>query len=140
VVLQKYKIIEHTADLGAYIYGKDMEELFINSVLTLMELLVCFESNNLSHDLPISISAEDPSDLIVRWLGEILYLFNGDSLVVTGVKILALTPQTLEATLQTCPLEGLRYEIVHEIKAVTYHQVEVLNKGNHWQARVFFDL
>lgn len=140
MVYPKYTIIEHTADLGVFIYGKDLKELFSNSVFTLMDLLVRFESNTLRNELSISLSAQDRSDLIIRLLGEVLYLFYGDSLVTTGIEIESLQCQLLEATLSVCPLEGLDYEIVNEIKAVTYHQAEVLDVGDHWRARVFFDL
>ena len=82
MIHNKYKIIEHTADLGVQILGKDMKELFVNAALVLMDLLVSFDSVDSSNELSLSLSAEDPSDLIVRWLGEILYLFHGEGLEV----------------------------------------------------------
>ncbi len=77
---------------------------------------------------------------MVRWLGEILYLFEGDNLVVISTDIHALTPLRLEATLRTIPFDPLNHEILCEIKAVTYHQIQVIPKGNLWEARVIFDL
>jgi SHS2 domain-containing protein len=90
--------------------------------------------------MKISVSGGDLADLMVRWLGEILYLFEGDDLVVTSISIDSLTPSQLEATLETVPYDPEIHEILNEIKAVTYHQIEVSNKGDIWEARVIFDL
>jgi SHS2 domain-containing protein len=88
----------------------------------------------------IDLSGEDRADLMVRWLGEILYLFEGEKRVVTAIKIDALSPTHLKATLQTVPLDLRIHEILGEIKAVTYHQIEVAPKGDAWETTVIFDL
>jgi SHS2 domain-containing protein len=33
-----------------------------------------------------------------------------------------------------------RHQFKTEIKAVTYHQVEIIDKGESWVARVIFDI
>ena len=52
----------------------------------------------------------------------------------------SLSQTRLEATLGTYPFDPRIHEILREIKAVTYHQIEVTDKSGIWEARVIFDL
>lgn len=135
-----YILLDHTADLGIRIRGTDLKDLFETAGRALLHLLVKGESPAETSSITVSLSAEDRCDLMVRWLGEILYLFEGERLVVTAFKVHSLTPSAIEATLETVPLDLTHHEILNEIKAVTYHQIEVAEKGNHWEARVIMDL
>jgi SHS2 domain-containing protein len=88
----------------------------------------------------LSVSGEDLPDLMVRWLGEILYLFEGDSKIVMDIDIDVLAETRIDATLHTVPFNPKLHEVVTEIKAVTYHQIEVARRKDGWQATVIFDL
>jgi SHS2 domain-containing protein len=88
----------------------------------------------------ISLIGNDLPDLMVRWLTEILYLFEGEHLVTTDIIIDSLSSATIDATLTALPFDPLRYDILREIKAVTYHQIAVTQKEGLWKARVIFDL
>jgi SHS2 domain-containing protein len=77
---------------------------------------------------------------MVRWLSEILYLFDGEGEVVTGVKIPVIFPSHLEAVVEKVPFDPDQHEIQHEIKAVTYHQINVAEKKDHWEAKIIFDV
>ncbi len=90
--------------------------------------------------MKISISGEDLADLMVRWLGEILYLFDGENLVVTSIHMETVSSSRLEAILETVPFDPSVHETHSEIKAVTYHQIQVTDKGNQWEASVIFDV
>ncbi|MGD9074802.1 MAG: archease, partial [Desulfobacteraceae bacterium] len=93
-----------------------------------------------THSMKISVSGEDLADLMVRWLGEILYLFAGENLVVTSIRMGSVSSSALEATLETAPFEPEIHETLREIKAVTYHQIEVTEMPNGWETKVIFDV
>jgi len=135
-----YTLLNHTADLGIKIRGTNLMDLFESAGNALMHVMLKSRIPGKTHSKKISVSGDDLADLMVRWLGEILYLFEGDDLVVTSVNIDSLTSTHLEATLETVPFDPEIHEILNEIKAVTYHQVQVTNKGDIWEARVIFDL
>jgi SHS2 domain-containing protein len=42
--------------------------------------------------------------------------------------------------LHTVPFNPTLHEVVTEIKAVTYHRIEVVREKDGWQATVIFDL
>ena len=135
-----YTLLDHTADLGIRVYGTDLKDLFEGAGRALMHLMVKAEIPSKTHSMKISVSGKDLADLMVRWLGEILYLFAGENLVVTSIRMGSVSSSALEATLETAPFEPESHETLREIKAVTYHQIEVTEMPNGWEAKVIFDV
>ena len=82
-----YEELDHTADLRIALYGETLEALFANGALALFDLLVDGESGG-GGDTPWSLRVEgdDLEDLLVRWLGELLYRFEVDGCFVTAVE------------------------------------------------------
>ena len=136
----KFEIFDHTADLGLQVTGTDLKELFQNASHAMMQIMLKQGTTKNSKPMKISVHGSDLSDLMVRWLGEILYLFEGENRLVTQTKIHKITPKHLDAEIQTTPFSPAHHEILTEIKAVTYHQSEVIQQGGLWKARIIFDL
>ena len=135
-----YTLLDHTADLGIKVRGTDLKDLFEGAGRALMHLMVRAEIPSKTTSMKISVSGEDLADLIVRWLGEILYLFAGENLVVTSIRMDSVSASHLDATLETVPFEPEIHKTLREIKAVTYHQIQVTEKANGWEAKVIFDV
>jgi SHS2 domain-containing protein len=134
-----YAFLDHTADLGINVHGEDLKNLFETAAKALMHLMIGGESQAKTSDMNITVSGQDLPDLLVRWLGEILYLFEGEDLVVTSIHIDFLSLSRLDAALKTVPFDPTVHRIHSEIKAVTYHQIQVIEKGSVWEAQVIFD-
>ncbi len=135
-----YTMLDHTADLAVQVQGTDPKDLFENAGLVLVDLMVrgpVSAETTLRH---ISLSGKDFVDLLVRWLGEILYLFDGESLVVTSLEIRLITPERLEGIVSAVPFDPRTHAVLREVKAVTYHRAEVSKKGERWEARVILDI
>lgn len=135
-----YTLLDHTADLGIRVWGSDLISLFVNAGTALMQILLNGKSFQKTLPKKITLSGIDLADLMVKWLGEILYLLEGEKLVVTSIRIFDVKASRLEAILETVPFDPEFHEILHEIKAVTYHQIEVVQKKPRWEAQVIFDL
>ena len=135
-----YSLLSHTADLGMLIRGNTCEELFRNAGMALLEQLVDNKAAETGKRIEISVSGNDPADLMVKWLSEILYLFAGEGLVVTGIYIRSLSQNKISANLSVMEYDNRYHEYLREIKAVTYHQIEVKEKRGLWTAKVIFDL
>ena len=135
-----YTLLDHTADLGIRVYGTDLKDLFEGAGRALMHLMVKAKIPNKTRSMKISVSGEDLADLMVRWLGEILYLFTGENQLVTSIRMGSVSSSHLDAILETVPFEPEIHEILSEIKAVTYHQIEVTEIENGWEAKVIFDV
>lgn len=138
---QYYTIVDHTADLGLRIRGETLERLFENAAHAILNVMVKAQVLQATETVPVSLNGRDLEDLLVRWLGEVLYWFQGEKKVTVHAQILSLSPRHLEANLDTIPYAPDKHEILCEIKAVTYHQVEISRKDDDlWEANVIFDI
>jgi len=135
-----FTFLDHTADLGIRLTGPTLEDLFRNAGLSLMEIMLDKRPAAKTSPHHLSVSGDDLPDLMVRWLGEILYLLEGENKVAMDIEINAISETQLDATLHTVPFDPRIHQMVTEIKAATYHQIEVAPTGNGWQATVIFDL
>lgn len=135
-----YQIIDHIADLGIIVKGPDVKGLFIRAAQAMTDLMVKGEIRDKTARRDVLIEGEDFPDLMVRWLGEILYLFEGENLIVNSIEIKSIGPIKLEATLTVTSFEPKRHRVLREIKAVTYHQISVDKVNDGWEARVIFDI
>ncbi len=137
---RRYRLIDHTADFGLEIFGSDETALFEEAAVALFELVT--DSTALTAELSrdIEVTGEDWPDLMVNWLRELLYIFNGEEQIVCHTAITAIKETHLHATIGSEPFDPQRHEIRNEIKAVTYHQIEVGPVDDGWRARVIFDV
>jgi len=135
-----YQIIDHTADLGIIVKGPDVKSLFILAAQAMTDLMVKGDISKKIATRDVLIEGEDFPDLMVRWLGEILYLFEGENFIVHSIEIKSISPIQLKSTLSLTGFEPEYHEVLREIKAVTYHQISVDKTEDGWEARVIFDI
>ncbi len=135
-----YQVIDHTADLGIIVKGPDVKSLFIHAARAMTDLMVKGDISKGTVIKDVLVEGEDFPDLMVRWLGEILYLFDGENLIVNSIKIKSINPTKLKSTLTLTSFETEHHQVIREIKAVTYHQISVDKTKDGWQAKVIFDI
>jgi SHS2 domain-containing protein len=135
-----YKLINHTADLGIHVFGTDPVELFANAAFATFDMLTEIDSLKSLKTTNLKVTGDDWSDLMVNWLRELLYLWNGKELLVKKAQILALSEKELSANVELDPFDPDRHEIKIEIKAVTYHQIQVSSSPQGWEAKIIFDV
>ena len=132
--------LDHTADLGIMVTGLDLRDLFEKAAHSMMQIMIEGRPAGKPSSFQLSVSGEDYADLMVRWLGEILYLFQGEGKIVTCIEIRSITQSQINSILQTVPFNLKQHEILAEIKAVTYHRIEVVCENGRWKATIIFDL
>ena len=135
-----FTFLDHTADLGIMVRGPDLRSLFENAAHSMMQIMIQDRPAGKSRALKLSVTGEDHADLMVRWLGEILYLFQGEGEIVTLAEIISITQSHICAVVETVPFDPKQREVLVEIKAVTYHRIEVVCENGGWKATIVFDL
>lgn len=135
-----YRLIDHTADFGIIVSGETPEALFINAGLSLTDLITDTTRLTGRDDQDIRVTGDDWPDLMVNWLRELLYLWNGNELLVSRVTIDHLTETGLSARVRVEPFDPACHTIRHEIKAVTYHQIQVNASPDGWTSTIIFDV
>ena len=135
-----YRLIDHTADLGIRVHGAGPKELFENAARAMYDLIGAEAAGEGGDRRRIGVTGADWPDLMVNWLRELLYLWNGEGLLVTAVAIDVIGEIELAATVAVAAFDARRNAIGHEIKAVTYHQIQVVQGPETWTARIIFDV
>ena len=138
-------VLEHTADVGLNVYGKDKEELFINAARGMFYLITGSalknELNKYKKYYDIKSTGADVEGLLVNWLEDLLFLHNTEFIIFTDFLISNMTAGMIQAKAGAIKLKDSSYQAVTEIKAVTYHNLRVLQKLNgRWEGTVVFDI
>jgi len=145
--MSNYKFFDHTADIGVEISGRTKKELFANVVKALFDILIeNLDSKGKSTEKTqtrqkiVTVDGADVEDLLINFLRETLYLFNGAGFVVDHSKIMECGNKRLEAQLMGEPYNKKKHSIKTEIKAVTYSGLSVERQKSGWIAKVIFDV
>ena len=135
-----YRIFDHTADLGVEITAESLEEIYAGAAVALFDLLTDLSAVRAGIAREIVVEGEDPADLLVNFLREALYLWNGEGFLIKTCLVREAAPQRLKALLRGERYDPDRHRIKQEIKAVTYHQASVWEMQKGWVAKVVFDV
>jgi len=137
-------MLEHTADVGFEVEAGSLAGVFEAAAAALLHVL--FEGR-----LPrqgrrgerLALTAPDLETLMVRWLDELIYRVQtlGEVPVRTRVRLGAVPEeQRLEAELDLLPFEEAHDRFAGEVKAATYHALEIKQIDGRYRARVILDV
>jgi len=133
----RYEILEHTADLKIRIFGKTKEELFLNALLAMAELMKPELGKGMKVKREIKVKSADLPALLVDFLSQILYLSQTKREVYNNIKFSNFSDTELISELTGS--SAIRFG--EDIKAVTYHNLEVKQKNDGtWEAVILFDI
>ena len=141
--MKQYQVFNHTADLGVEVYGETQADLFRQAALALFDLLlegIDVQETASLEVRTLAIAGADSADLFVNFLREVLYLFNGEGLVLKDCRIGRVDDQDMTAEIRCNRFDPSRSKVKAEIKAVTYHQASVRKVKGTWVGRVIFDV
>ncbi len=134
-----FRIIEHTADIGIEAYGKTLEEAFENAAKGMFSIMTGggkIESKIVREiKIPFDMDAEQ---LLVDWLSELLYIRDVEHLVFGEFDVKIDKELVGKAYGEEYSIEKHGYGM--EIKAVTYHMLEVKKDKKGYVVRCLFDI
>ena len=151
-----FEFIDHTADAAVDLVAPDAAGLF-EAATEALWVLYCGESASVDRAQatrsPVDLAAPDGEGLLVGLLGELIFLFDTRDLLVAELRVNRLClgggaqvggsieGARLEGTLIGYPAAALDGGVETEVKAATYHDLELRQTAaNEWRARVVFDL
>jgi len=138
--MKSFEILEHTADLKIKAWGKDLPEVFVNLAKGVASQQVDDLKQETSHQSWEEIKVESPdlSSLLIDWLNEILYQGEINQKVYLDFQVLEFSqqPPKIKAKIRGCPVQTKNIEI----KAATYHDLEIKKLDSKWQVVVVFDI
>jgi len=144
--MKNYEIINHTADIGIKVYGKDLNALFFNAAHAMFEIMLevikkipMFQKEERKRFL-LNKQGNNLEEILVFWLSELLYLFFAEGLIMDKADIQKLDSSCIQAEVTGRVFSPDFYRIKTEIKAVTYHELEIKNTERGYEAQVIFDV
>ncbi len=137
-----YEILDHTADVCVRVYGDSLEDFLRNAALAMMDITVNRQSVARLTQAEFTVKGETREELLVRMLAEILYLHETEKMVFGDIAIdLAGGDEyILSAKLLGEKTDISRHELELDIKAVTYHGLNVEEVNDNFRADIVFDI
>ena len=132
-----FEEVEHTADWALRVRGRDFRELLVNAARGMSCLLVS-DPAAIPTDVErrFELDAFDDESLLVEWLSELAYWAEAEMLVFRGFDLSQVRPDHLEAVVRGGQVPSLQ----KHIKAVTYHNLEIVETEDGLEATVVFDV
>ncbi len=136
----KYRQLPHTADLAWRIRGDSLPQLFENAAGALVATMTDRRYIRRLKKWEITVESPDREALLVDWLNRLLYLFDVAGFLGREFQVTTLTNRRLQATAWGEVFDPERHPEKTAIKAATYHHLEIVPRGDGWQATVILDL
>jgi SHS2 domain-containing protein len=84
---KKYRITKHQNELAVRISGNSQADLFANSAFALFDVMTDPTTVETKERIPLEIEGTDRDDLMVNWMRELLYLYQGSGYLLKEFKI-----------------------------------------------------
>jgi SHS2 domain-containing protein len=134
-----YELIDHTADVGVRVSAASLEGLFEIAALAVTDVITEVQSIACRVERSFELQEDDIEALLVSWLQELLYVLDTEG-VIFGRFQVSLKGSCLRAVAWGEPFNPQRHTQKTEVKAVTYHNLQVVRRASGWQAEVIFDV
>ena len=138
--MKRFEILDHTADIGIVVHGENLRALFENAGKAFFHLITDLRKVRRRVERRVNIGGESLDRLMVDWLSELLYLHDVENLLFKGFEVDSVGQEGLKATVKGESFREDVHVIKTEVKAVTYHQIEVRRENGGWRAQVILDL
>ena len=139
-LFKPYKELDHTADLRLEIRALTWKQLLQNAAIAFTDQLTNRDAVSEQSQQAVTIQAPSRDELLVACLKKMLLLFEINGFVTHRLQVQACSSTTLRAVAHGERFDPQRHPPKTEIKAVTYHQLEVKRVWWGWRARVIFDI
>lgn len=138
--MKTYELIDHTADVGVKAYGANLSEAFEHAAKAMFDIITDNSEIENTGQYEIILEAPDLEQLLVDWLSELLFLNSANNLVFGFFKVeLDEKKKSLNARVFGEKFTLSKHKIGAEVKAVTYHMLEV-KKKKPYHVQVLFDI
>jgi SHS2 domain-containing protein len=141
---KRFEFLEHTADLYIAAYGSSLEEAFENAASAMFEGMTDLAKVQPKEEDKIQVEGYDEQALLYNWLEALLVKFD-----VTGNLYSRFTVEEIQKTSQGFklkariwgePFDQEKHLSKVGVKAVTYHQMEIIKKPSWVTVKFILDI
>lgn len=129
-----YKEVDHTADMSIEVCGNSLLEIFNHAADGMYALAGVQINKDKVIVREIKIDAADKEALLVDFLSELLFRLQKNEVFINNQ--INIHELKLSGYLNGYGLETMQ----REIKAVTYHQMNIIEQDGKFHTRIVFDI
>jgi SHS2 domain-containing protein len=137
---KRYRITPHQSELVVKVFGSSQEELFQNSGWALFDVTTDIEKVETKDRLPLEVEGTDRDDLLVNWVRELLYLYQGSGYLLKEFRISELRDKVVKAEVCGEKIDPDRHELKEEVLAIAYDKSRMVKTGDQWTAQLIFEV
>ena len=137
---KNYRITTHQNELAVRIVGNSQADLFANSGFALFDVISDIDKIEAAERLSLEVEGSDRDDLMVNWIRELLYLYQGSGYLLKEFKINKVKDTSVKGEVAGEKIDPDRHEIKQEIATVAEHKSRMQKTGEQWVAQVIFEL
>ncbi len=137
-----HEIFEHTADLGMRVTAPTLELLMADAARGLFDIIAGdLAQIRLRPDQTerFEVAGTDPTWLLFDWMSELHAAFELRRMLFCGFEV-SIDATGLHATAHGEPYDPARHSLAHEIKAITQHELSVVETAGGWEATLIVDI
>ena len=139
-----YRMLTHTSDAYIEATGKTMEEAFEEAAKGMFSIILDLRRVKKRESKNIEISdAQDIQSLLYSWLEHLLVSFETEKFVPSESRVKIHEKNgvyTINALLKGERVSASSHLFKREVKAITYHAMEVLKESDSYKVRFILDL
>ncbi|MDR3291204.1 MAG: archease [Methanobrevibacter sp.] len=141
---EKYRYFDVTADIGFHSFGKTLEEGFENSGLAMFNVITDTCKVNSVISMKIVVESEDLVSLLYMYLEELLFIHEVDFLLFSYFEVKSISKKgdgyKLIGEVKGDKIDWNKHEKKSEVKAITFHMMEIKKEKEKYELRVILDL
>ena len=133
--MKKFEYFDVTADIGFYAFGKNLNEAFENAGLAIFNIISNTDNIDPQKSMEFEITSEDEVSLLYDYLEELLFYHEVEFMLFSEFIIeIEKTDDDyhLKAIIKGEDINWDKHERDCEIKAITFHQMEVNISDDVW--------
>lgn len=140
-----FEFKDHTADVRVKSWGRNLEEAFSQTALSLMATMTPnLKKISTNIEKEIEIESEDKYALCFDFLSEFLYIFDVEELVFSNISVKSIekieNKYKLKALVKGEKFDKDKHEIGTEVKAITYSFMNIEEKKKKVEINIVFDI
>lgn len=132
--------LDHTADTGLVVWADTLPDLFSRAAWGMFSVITDVSQVQPKEMFHLAVEAGDHQALLVRWLAELNFRHVTRHRLFCRFDVLDLSEMALKADVYGEAIDPERHTIFTEIKAVTFHGLEITKVAERWRAQIIFDL
>ncbi len=135
-----FELFDHTADIGVRVTADTLAELLRAAGEGLYAVIGRLEAEGGRREVQLDFSADDRALLLRDYLAELLLIVDRDQRIATGVGVTVFDERRLQASVQLARVCVERSAYDREVKAITYHELEVRRTERGYEATFIVDV